>query len=123
MFDRREYNRKYREINKVRLREYKHKYYEEHKDKIKEYYTIHYRNNKVYLKEQRRVNKDKIEANRKNYNNKNKSILQVYGRERSRHKRGKALKPSISTEEWKNKDKNVKVCRNSKGQFITWEIM
>ena len=70
--EKREYQKKWREKNKERLKEYAKKYYVNHKDDIDEKNRIWRENNRDKLREKYIENKDKIYAQQKEYARKNR---------------------------------------------------
>ena len=80
VFDRKEYDKKYREEHKENSKKYDKEHYEEHKEEIKEnskkYYEEHKEERKKYLEE----NKEQIKENSKKYREKNKEERKEYNK-------------------------------------------
>ena len=110
--DRTEYNKKYREENKEKIKQREKKYREENKEKIKrkteenkenrkeyykinkekhkiltsEYYLLHKEDIKDRVKKYNIENKEKIKLKHKEYYNSNKEKLNKYRRDYNKHK-------------------------------------
>ena len=92
MFDKKAYNKEYREKNKERLKARHKEYYEENKEKLK-----------AYDKKYREENKEKIEAYRKKYCEENREKVKAYDKKYHEENRDKLL--------------DQKTRRNFKGTF------
>ena len=83
-FSKEEYNRKYRECHKEKLREYHKEYNREyiefHKEKLREYRECHKEENRLYAKIYNENNKEKIREKHREYYEKNKEKIKEYKR-------------------------------------------
>ena len=86
--ERREYNKKYREANKEKIKENSKQYYEANKETYKKYYADNIETIKENNKKNREVNKEKSKQYReaniekiKQYNDKNRERKTIYYRE------------------------------------------
>tara|TARA_R110000851_G_C12908074_1_gene548935 strand:+ start:296 stop:820 length:525 start_codon:yes stop_codon:yes gene_type:complete len=86
-FDKKEYQKEYREKNKEKLKEYKKEWCEKNRDEIKEYQ----KKNKEYHKEYYEKNKSKILEQKKEYNEKTKEKKKEYTKQYREKNKDKIL--------------------------------
>ena len=96
MFDKKAYDKEYREKNREKKKAYDTKYYEENKEKIK-----------ACKKKYREENKEKLEAYKKKYDEENREKKKAYDKKYHEENRDKLL--------------DQKTRRNFKGTFNTPE--
>jgi len=75
VFDKKEYNKKYKQENKEKLKEYSKNYRKENKEKIKEYRKENQKKIKEYRKKWNQENKEKKKEYNKKYNKKYKELV------------------------------------------------
>ena len=127
--EKKEYNKKYSELNKEKLKLYKKEWIKNNKDKIEGHRKKHIENNKEYYKEYYKENKQKINKYYKKYQKQKRELNPLF---KLRVNIGNLIRLSITKKGFKKQSKTFKILGCSYEEFkqhierqfkkgMTWE--